>query len=96
MTTANDLCHTVAKHSFPFSFNSDTNQEFNDVDITESDWKMIDRNVALTTDQNVELATAIDVELTDKDLHNIDVDVAIEEAAAFDVTEGDMTRIDHL
>ena len=128
MTTANDLCHTVAKHSFPFPFNSDTNQEFNDVVITESDWEtidqnvalrtdenvelsdtnqefddvnitvsdweMIDRNVALRNDQNVELATAINNEPTDKDLHNIDVDVEIAEAAAFDVTKSDMTHVD--
>ena len=81
MTTANDLCVTVAKHSFPFSFNSDNNQEFNDEDITESDMKMIDKNVAL--------AAAVDFELTDKDLRNIDVDVAIAEAAEFEVTEGE-------
>ena len=128
MTTANNLCHTDAKHLFPFSLNSNTNQEFNDVVITESDWETIDRNVALRTDenvelsdtnqefddvnitvsdwemidqnvalrndQNVELATAINNEPTDEDLHNIDVDVEIAEAAAFDVTEGDMTHVD--
>ena len=49
MTTANDLCHAVAKHSFPLSFNSNTSQEFNDVGITESDWDTIDRTVALRT-----------------------------------------------
>ena len=128
MTTANDLCHTVAKHSLPFSFNSNTSQAFNDVVITESDWEMIDRtvalrtgqnvelidtnqelndvditvsdfemidwSVALRTDQNVYLATAINNAPTDKDLHKIDVDVAIDEAAAFDVIEGDMTHVD--
>ena len=40
-------------------------------------------------DQNVALATAIDFELTDKDLRNIDVDVAIAEAAVFEITEGE-------
>ena len=66
---------------FLFSFNSDNNQEFNDEDITESDMKMIDQNVAL--------AAAIDFELTDEDLRNINVDVAIAEAAEFEVTEGE-------
>ena len=66
---------------FLFSFNSDNNQEFNDEDITESDMKMIDQNVAL--------AAAIDFELTDEDFRNIDVDVAITEAAEFEVTKGE-------
>ena len=128
MTTANNLCHTVAKHLFPFSFNSNTSQAFNDVVITDSDWEMIDQtvalrtgqnvelsdtnqelndvditvsdlemidwSVALRTDQNVYLATAINNAPTDEDLHNIDVDIAVNEAAAFDVIEGDMTHVD--
>ena len=40
-------------------------------------------------DQNVALAIAIDFELTDEDLRNIDVDVAIAEAAAFEIAEGE-------
>ena len=40
-------------------------------------------------DQNVGLATAINFELTDKDIRNIDVDVEIAEVAAFYVTEGE-------
>ena len=35
------------------------------------------------------LATAIDFELTDKDLRNINVDVAITEAKVFEITEGE-------
>ena len=50
--------------------------------------------MALRYGQNVELATAINNEPTDKDLHSIDVDVEIAEVAAFDVTEGDMTHVD--
>ena len=40
-------------------------------------------------DQNVGLATAINFELTDEDLRNINVDVEIAEVAAFYVTEGE-------
>ena len=40
-------------------------------------------------DQNVALATAINFELTDEDLRNINVDVEIAEVAAFYVTEGE-------
>ena len=65
MTTANDLCHTVAKHSFPYSFNSDKNQELNDEDITESDISMFD--------QSVVLETAINFSVTKEDLEKIDL-----------------------
>ena len=47
MATANDLCHTVAKHSFSYSINSDENQELNDEDITESDISRFDQSVTL-------------------------------------------------
>ena len=86
MTTANDLCHTVAKHSFPYSFNSDKNQEFSDEDITEYDISMVDQSVALEN--------AINFQVTKEDLETIDVDVAVAEAARFLVTKGDLTRID--
>ena len=45
-------------------------------------------------DQNVALATSIGFQVTQEDLHNIDVDVVIAEATDFEVTEGDMTHID--
>ena len=76
MTTANNLCHTDAKHLCPLSLNSNTNQEFNDVVITESDWETIDRNVALRTDENVELSDTNqefdDVNVTVSDWEMID------------------------
>ena len=86
MTTANDLCHTVAKHSFPYSFNSDKHQEFNDEGITETDIFKID--------VSVELENAINLEVLEEDLERTKINVAVVEAARFCVTEGDLTRID--
>ena len=86
MTTANDLCHTVAKYSFPYSFNSDKNQELNDEDITESDIFMFD--------QSVVLETAINFPVTKEDLERINLHVAVAEATRFPITKGDLTRID--
>ena len=86
MATANDLCHTVAKHSFPCSFNSGKDQEFNDEDITESDISKIGLSVGL---YNV-----INFEAPEEDLERIDVNVAVVEATRFRGTNKDLTCID--
>ena len=75
MMTANDLCYTVAKYSFPYSFDSDGDQEFKYTDITETDIS----NIYLC----VELENAINFEVPEDDLRMFDVSVAVVEATSF-------------
>ena len=84
--TANNLCYTVAKHSFPFLFDSDEDQEFNDADITKTDIANIDLSVALEN--------AINFDLPEDDLCMINLSVAVVEATSFVITKEDLAYID--
>ena len=61
------LFYTVAKHSFPYSLDSNKNQEFNDTDITGTDISNIDLRV--------ELESAINFEVPDNDVSRINLNV---------------------
>ena len=83
--TAMFFCHTVAKHSFPYSFNSDSNQKFNDAEFTVTD---------IVNDLSVALENAINFDLPEDDIRMIDQNVAVVEATDFVITEEDLAHSD--
>ena len=72
--TANDLCYTVAKHSFPYLFNSDNDQQINDAEITIIDIVNIDPKCGN--------GNAINFDLTEDNLHMINLHVSVVEATS--------------